>query len=59
MFEGIRGLRFSGDIALDDVTLSPECFGKGNWKILTNIAVCPVCVDLYLINLYRSELAMH
>ena len=29
MFEGIRGLRFQGDIAIDDVTLSPECFGKG------------------------------
>lgn len=29
MFEGVRGLRFQGDIAIDDVTLSPECFGKG------------------------------
>ena len=52
MFKGIRGLRFKGDIALDDVTLSPECFGKGNWKRLTNIAVSLVCVDLYPINLY-------
>jgi len=29
IFEGVRGLRFQGDIAIDDVTLSPECFGRG------------------------------
>ncbi|XP_013386486.1 leukocyte tyrosine kinase receptor isoform X2 [Lingula anatina] len=33
-FVATRGLRFRGDIAIDDISLSPECFGLG---ILKNV----------------------
>ena len=30
-FEAIRGFRFLGDIAIDDISLTKECYGKGRW----------------------------
>jgi hypothetical protein len=36
-FEGYRGMRFRGDIAIDDVSLTAECFGQGKFVLHMNI----------------------
>lgn len=35
-FEASRGYSPKGDIAVDDISLSPECFGIGNFNIMLN-----------------------
>jgi len=51
-FEASRGYSSKSDIAIDDISLSRECFGIGNFNIILNILYYVLTISGYLIFAY-------
>jgi len=52
-FEAIRGFTPRGDIAIDDFSLTPECFGLGKHSL--SVSRCVVYNKLYFVNFKNDE----
>lgn len=38
-FEARKFMSQKGDVAIDDIAMSPKCFGLGNYKLYNNIFI--------------------